>query len=338
MVRSAACLGALLGLALAPSALAFGGPVDVSQGGSASGAGIAAHPAGGGAVAWKRASDSRVVVRRVAPDGALDEVGAVSGEAATSATPAVGLAGADTVVGWICDGDDHFLVRRIGSDGALGPVWDVSQSSLNEINGASALAANASGRVAVAWRRPSDSDVLFRAFDVATGPSSAIVELTSDPDIALYGTNVQVAIGADGAAAVVWHRNTDCDIIVRRIDAAGNAGPQEDVSGQPDSAVGDTNPSVAIDDAGDAIAAWHRDVDHHAVTRRWRADGSLADLADIASGQPASMANFGIAALPASAAVAWQREADGHVLVSNGGAPVDVSTGPAASAPAAART
>jgi hypothetical protein len=323
---------------LAPSALAFGGPVDVSEGpAGAGGSGVAAAPGGGAAFAWTRTSDAHVVVRRMSPDGTRGDVVDVSGEGATATQPAIALAGADLVVGWVRPSDHHMVVRRLGADGALGPIWDVSNASLSELNGQAGVVANGGGRVAVAWRRPNDSHVSFRTFDVASGPSSGVVDLTSEPDIALFGTNVQVAIGDDGSAAVAWHRNTDCHIIVRRVDPAGNAAAQKDVSGQPDSAVGDTNPTVAIDDAGDAIAAWHRDSDHHPVTRRWALDDSLGAIDEL-GGETVSMANFGIAPLATSAAVAWQREADSHVIVTKDGVPVDVSQAAATTAPAAART
>lgn len=241
------------------------------------------------------------------------------------------------MVGWIRPDDDHLLVRRVGNDGVLGATFDVSGESLSFLNAMPTVAANASGRVAAAWRRPSDSDVRVRVFDAQTGPAAAALDLSADADIALFGTNVSVAINDAGEAAVVWHRNTDCHIIARRVTAAGVVGAQLDLSGEPDSAVGDTTPTVALRPDGTVVGAWHRDTDHHGISRRWAADGATGPVVDLslANGVP-SMANLAITPLADGDAVAWQRETDAHIVTATGNAtaapaPEDVSLAPAAS-------
>ena len=67
------------------------------------------------------------------------------------------------------------------------------------------------------------------------------------------------------------------------------------------------------------------DSDHHAVARRWRADGTLGAIDDLSLGEKPSMSNLGIAGLTGSAAVAWQRESNGHVLIHRGAGATDVS-------------
>ena len=332
---------AALWAAAAPAAFAFGAPVEIG-GPTATGPGLAAHPAGGVTAAWVRSSDARVVAVRAGSGGATGEAVDLSGEAALATAPAVARAGDSTVVGWVRQSDKHLVARRIDANGALGPVWDVSGQSLAETNGQAALAANASGRVAVAWRKGSDAHVWFRGFDATAGPSAPAIDLTAEPDIALFGTNVQVGIGPDGGAVVTWHRNSDCHIMGRRVTPAGGAGDLLDISLEQDSAIGDTNPTVRVDDGGDATFAWHRDSDHHAVVRRWRADGSLGPVQDLsAESDIPTMQNFGIAALPSNIGVTWQRASDAHVLAAIVGEPaVDVSEAPSApgAAPAMARS
>jgi hypothetical protein len=337
----------------APSAFAFGAPIDAStsDGPATAGPAVAAGASGGATVAWRRAADGRIVARHVGADGSLGPVVPVSdpGDTASDAQPAAALAGTSAAIGWVRQSDAHLLVRRLDADGSLGPTWDVSGTSLSLVNGQAAVAANASGRVAVAWRRGNDSHVFFRGFDIASGPSVGAADLTADPDIALFGTNVQVAVDPSGVGVVVWHRNTDCHIIGRRVATDGTPGAQQDISGQADNAVGDTNPGVTADSSGDEIFAWHRDGDSHdkhAVTRRWRADLSLDGIQSLSSDADIpSMASFGTAAPPGAAAVAWQRESDKHILAATAApssvtATVDVSGAASANAtaPAAATT
>jgi hypothetical protein len=337
----------------APSAFGFGAPVDAStsDGPATAGPAVAAGASGGATVAWRRSGDGRIVARHVGADGSLGPVVPVSdpGDTPSDAQPAAALAGTATAIGWVRQSDSHLLVRRLDADGSLGPTWDVSGTSLSLVNGQAAVAANASGRVAVAWRRGNDSHVFYRAFDVLSGPSSGASDLTAEPDIALFGTNVQVALDASGVGVVVWHRNSDCHIIGRRVAADGTPGAQQDISGQADNAVGDTNPGVTADSSGDEIFAWHHDGDSHdkhAVARRWRADLSLAGIQDLSSSADIpSMASFGTAAPTTTAAVAWQRESDKHILAATAGpstvgATVDISNAASANAtaPAAAGT
>lgn len=331
---AAACV-----LIAAPTAGAFGPGIDVSPAGSANGGvGVAARDGGGVVVAWRRATDGAVLVRRAAVGGTLgDPVVAATGSSAHR--PVVGRVPGGTAVAWVRSSDDHLLVRRVAEDGSLGTTFDVSGESLNSVNGQAALATNASGRVAVAWRRPSDSAVRIRVFEIGSGPSVAALDLSAAPDIALYGTNVHVGLNDAGEAAVVWHRNTDCHIIVRRVTSAGAVGTQIDISGEPDSAVGDTSPGVVVRPDGAVVAAWHRDSDHHAVSRRWNANGALDGFVDLSpAGDVPSMADLAIIPTSDGEAVAWQRASDSHATVAFGGgttfsAGTDVSLTSTASGP-----
>lgn len=339
LLRRAACAAAAALLLCTPAADAFGGGVDVSPAGSAAGGvGVAARDGGGVTVAWRRSGDGAVLVRRAGSDGALgDPVVVATGS--TAHRPVAGRVPGGTAVAWVRSSDDHLLVRRVADDGTLGATFDVSGESLNSVNGQAAIATNTSGRVAAAWRRPSDSDVRIRVFEIGSGPSAAALDLSAAPDIALYGTNVHVGLNDAGEAAVVWHRNTDCHIIVRRVTAAGAVGAQIDISGEPDSAVGDTSPGVVVRPDGAVVAAWHRDSDHHAVSRRWGADGSTSGFTDLSpSGDVPSMADLAITPLSDGEAVAWQRASDSRAVAAIGGgtsftAGTDVSGAATASGP-----
>jgi hypothetical protein len=321
----------------APSAQAFGGPVEISAVGAASsGAAITGRTAGGASVAWRQASDGAVLLRSVSLGGVLGTPVTVASESRPR-PPAIAQVPGGSIVTWVRSSDDHLLARRVADDGALGPIHDISGTSLSFANGIPTVAANASGKVAVVWRRANDSHVRIRLFDAQSGPSAPDVDLTAEPDIALWGTNVSVAINDAGESVVVWHRNTDCHIIARRVTADGTAGAQVDLSGEPDSAIGDTTPTVAIRPDGTVVGAWHRDSDHHAVSRRWMADGSFGPVVDLSlsDGVP-SMANMAITPLATGDAVAWQRESDSHMVTATGSgsappAPVDVSLAAGAS-------
>ncbi len=177
-----------LGLLLpSPAAQAFGGPIDVSATGAASsGAGIAGRTGGGATVAWRQASDGAVLVRSVSVGGTLGSPVTVA-SASRPRPPAIAAVPGGAVVAWVRSDDDHLLARRVGDDGSLGPIHDVSGSSLSFSNGIPTVAANASGKVAVVWRRANDSHVRIRLFDAQTGPSAPDVDLTAEPDIALWG-------------------------------------------------------------------------------------------------------------------------------------------------------
>ncbi|MBJ7332044.1 MAG: hypothetical protein JHC95_19255, partial [Solirubrobacteraceae bacterium] len=333
-------------LVVAPGTQAFGGPMDASGAGEAAGGvAIAARTGGGATTAWRRGSDGALLARSVTVGGTLGTPVVVA-TGTTARPPAAARVPGGTALAWTRASDDHLLVRRLGDDGSLGTTFDASGTSLSQINGQAALAANASGRVAVAWRRPNDSEVRARVFEIDTGPSAPAVNLTATPDIALFGTNVQVTINDAGEAAVVWHRNTDCHIIARRVTSAGAVGTQLDISGEPDSAIGDTSPTVTLRPNGDLVAGWHRDSDHHAVTRRWNADGSAGTVVDLSPlGDVPSMANMAISPIATGEAMAWQRGSDGHVVLASGSASAvsaltNVSGGPSATdvPPALART
>lgn len=343
-IRIPVALTAAISLTVAacPARATFS-PLDVATD-ALSGPALAGHSTGDASVAWVRTTDHAVVLRQVpatGPPGALRVISTI-GDSATAAPPAAAATASGTLVAWVRASDQHLLVRAISPGGTLGPTWDVSGSSLSAGNGQAALAANANGDAAVAWRRPDTSHVSYRALSAATGPVAPAITVTSEPDAALYGTNVHVAIAPDGTGTVAWHRGTDCHILARRVSPGGvTLGPQLDLSGEPDSALGDTSPSVVADASGGVTAAWHRDSDQHVVARRWMPDGALEPLRDLSGGRRASPAGFGVASEAPGRLVAWQRGDDRHVITSAPDDPattVDVSGEPSgpATAPAVA--
>src|SRR4051812_23019605 len=121
---------------------------------------VAADSSNGTAViAWVRALDSHVMIRRVNADGSYGDAQDVSGEpnksAALAATTTSDPAGNVTVV-WTRNDDDHLVAVRIPAGGSAGSVIDVSQQMV-AFSSQSNAAADGLGIVHFVWRRNNDS-------------------------------------------------------------------------------------------------------------------------------------------------------------------------------------
>jgi hypothetical protein len=284
-------------------------------------------------VVWVRASDHHVLARRVTDAGALGSTLDISSEADKSdATPAVATAdpsGAVTAV-WMRAADQHVVAVRIPAGGAPGSVVDVSQGMVAGSSQSNAAADDA-GNVHVVWRNGSNSHVTSRSLSPAGSVGPATDISATDGEAALWGTAPNVTADAAGNRYFSYHRNTDCHIMLRVLSSGGVLGPALDVSLQPDKAVGDTSPSVAVA-GGNVLVVWHRDGDlydhaddtvYFSFVTGGTTPGAPTQLS--ASGD-VSMMGIGAAGGPdGNFGVTWQGRTSGEVWyrgVGSGGSPL----------------
>lgn len=326
---------------------AFSPPLPVSGvDAAAKGPAVAQDGAASQYVAWVRASDHHVIARRVGDDGALGAALDLSGEGSksdTTAAVAVADPSGNVTVVWMRAGDQHVVAARIPAGGSPGAVIDVSQGSVAASSQSNA-AADGLGNVHVVWRNGSNSHVTTRTLAPGGTVSAATDVSSDDAEAALWGTAPAVAADAAGNRFFTYHRNSDCHIMLRGLSSGGALGPAIDVSQQPDKAVGDTSPAVAV--AGsNVLVAWHRDgdiFDHADDTAYYSfvAGGTTPGApTQLGAAGDVSMMGIGAAGGPDGAfGVTWQGRTSGQVwyrAVGAGGAPAGDAVQLSASASAA---
>ena len=219
---------------------------------------VAVAPSGVATVVWTRYEDPDVAVhaRRIDPSGAAGPILDVShGEEALNAEVAVDAAGNATVVWTGHEGSQAVArSRRITAAGALEDVKTLSAPG--ETGFSPHVGIDGAGDATVAWTRYENPDfrVQWRRID-ASGTLGPIQDLTPDSPANM---DIDLAVDAAGNAVVVWPwwGGTETVVQWRRIDAAGTAGPIEDLLAAGASAF---DPQVAIDGAGVPVAVWYRD-------------------------------------------------------------------------------
>lgn len=262
-------------------------------------------PDGEATVVWKRFDGFHYLaqVRRVAPDGSSENpTQRLSEPGKDAAEPDVAVAadGTATVV-WsrFVDGTESVVQeRRVEPDGTMEP----SAANLSAAGGSAIqpqVEFGPEGNAMVVWNRFDGSNWVIQGQRIA--PSGAI---EGDPfNLSASGRSAaepQLAVGADGAATVVWDRFDGANFIVqaRRLSPAGASivGPLSLSAGGRDAA----DPQLAIAPDGDATVLWSRfDGSNWIVQRR--------DLA--AAGTLGATENLSAAGRGAGdPAVAWGEE------------------------------
>lgn len=230
--------------------------VDMGEGRDAA---VAVDPAGNAIVAWtgEEGGDTVAQARRITAAGALGDVRTLSapGELGFGPLAGVDAAGAALLV-WtrFVKPGYRLQARRIDAAGALGPIEDVTPDSPSNID--YELAVDPAGNAVVVWRL--HGAVQWRRLG---GPVEDLAPEAHDPD---------VAISSSGVATAVWTR---FDGVVQAQRSAGVVDLSAAGAGEPD---------VVVDADGHATVVWTRD--GRVERRRYAADGSLGEVADVAPG------------------------------------------------------
>jgi len=240
---------------------------------------------------------------------------AVSESVHSDSVPEVAVAptGEATVVWASYDGpggDPIILARRVDANAALGPIQHMTDPAESGID--PDVAVDADGNATVVWTRLDGGDATVRARRItAAGTLEDIQDVSA---LGEDGNGAEVAVDAEGNAAVVWRRpdNPGHTIRARRIDAAGRLRAIVDVS---DGTTTQTSFDVAAGPAGNAFVVWVQSPGSGGgviEARRIAANGGLGAITDLsASGEPGfdpQVAVYGDG-LPIAA---WQRE-DGTI-------------------------
>ncbi len=255
-----ACLAAAAPAAAAPAWLA---PANLSDlGRDATEPQIAVDGVGGTVAAWARSNGSHTIIQATSrpPGGAWaapTDLSAV-GRNATEPQVAVDAAG-DAVVVWARSDGAHTVIQ--GSTGSVGGGWapgrDISDSERSATE--PQVAIDSGGRAVALWSRFDGSDDIVQAAALAPGTGSS----WSQPiDLSAEGEDAneqQLAVDAGGDAVAVWSRLEGTDTIAQAALMPVGGGWQGAVD--LSEAGGDaTEPQVAVETGGSAVAVWSRAV------------------------------------------------------------------------------
>jgi hypothetical protein len=175
--------------------------------------------------------------------------------------PSVAMdSGGDFVITWqqTLNGQRDILAKRFSNTGApLGGILNVATSTQNEYDSDAAM--DASGNFIVSYTQDfsaTDQDVVARQFSSSGSPlQSLVVANSSSAD----ESRSSVAMTASGQFVIAWQNRNDGtadeDIFLNRYNAAGTS-----IGGRAiaTSTLRETNPSVAIDDLGNAVVAYQK--------------------------------------------------------------------------------
>jgi hypothetical protein len=240
-----------------PAGGSFGAAVDVSPAGEqAFRPDVAMNAAGEVIVTWSRhdgsASSVHASVRPAGGSFGAPVDLSTPGQDADFSQVALDQAG-DAIVVWKRNnGDDRITQAAFRpAGGSFGAPVDLSVPSTNDFD--PQVAMDQVGNAIVAWERFNGNETLVQgATRPAGGSFSAPFDLSAPGGDAL---SPKLAMNPAGDAFVVWYRGDDTQSIVqaRARPAGGSFGAPVDLS-PPD--VDSFEPVVAMDQAGDAIAAW----------------------------------------------------------------------------------
>jgi hypothetical protein len=172
-------------------------------------------------------------------------------------TPQIGLdATGNAIAVWRRFNGSQRIIQS--SRRPAGGVWSMPQdlSALGQNATEEQVAVDPAGNAIAVWKRSNGTNDIVQA---ASRPvASGVWQLPQD--LSAIGQNAsapQIALNAAGTAAAVWYRFTGTEYAVQSAvrSAAGAWGATKDLS-----AVGQSSyeAQVAIDPAGNAVAAWHR--------------------------------------------------------------------------------
>jgi hypothetical protein len=229
----------------------------------------------------------------------------LNNESAQFPRVAVAPDGTATFVWETSSAPSRVLARQRFPDGSLGPVHTLTGGIFPGIDG-TRVAVDAAGNATFTWLKPNDQGII-----VQTRTLKADGSLTSAQGVSAAGQNAtapELAAAPGGDVVFVWSRfdGTRNRVQTRRRAAAGGFSAVQDLSAAGQNA---RDPSVAVDDDGDATFAWRRSNGTNEIiqTSRRTAAGTLSAVRDLsAAGQNASAP--AVAVDPDDdAAFAWQR-------------------------------
>jgi hypothetical protein len=306
----------LLASLFGPMPAAIASPVPTSSPSDLSEAGqngdnpqVAVDPAGNAVVVWRRydGANYRIQLRRRTATGVLSAVKTLSAAGHDANDPQVAVdAHGNAVVVWSrSDGaNERIQVLRRTAGGSLSAVQTLSSAGGDAYE--PQVAVGGDGSAVVVWERYNGTDNRIQVRRrTAAGALSAVQSLSASGQDAYAA---QVAVDPHGRAVVVWYRFDGADnrIQARRRSAAGSLSAVQTLSPGGQEA---SNPQVAIDPDGNAVAAWRRfdGANYRIQVRRRAAGGSLSAVQTLsAAGQDASDPQLGVDR-DGRAVVAWYR-------------------------------
>lgn len=237
----------------------WGAPIDLSAPtGNAESVTLAVDPAGDVIVAWKQrmAGSEAIEVNYKPAGGSWEGPAAVEFGSAVVETPAVAIdAVGDAVVIWRQEvGGNHVVFAASKAAGASWqPPTAISSSALNAE--APDVAMSASGTAAAVWQSSSGATSVVESNVLPLGGSWTGEEAISAPATVTEPPHV-VADPATGDFTAIWSRSGTglvAEVASRPAGGGWQAPAQVSTAGLEAHA-----PVVAVDSAGDAVAAWYR--------------------------------------------------------------------------------
>ena len=221
---------------------------------------VAVGPDGTATVVWSRYDGANPIVqmRRVAPDGTLGTIDALSAVGGNAIEPQVDLApdGAGTVVWNRFDGANWVIQgQRLSPAGAVeGSVLDLSAAGRSAAE--PRLAVGADGVTTAVWDRNNGAEFIVQArrIDADGAPAGGPVDLSASGRDA---AEPQVAATPDGGATVLWSRYDGANWIAQRRDLAAS-GSLGSVAGLSAAGRGAGGASAAWGEDGTLALAWAR--------------------------------------------------------------------------------
>jgi hypothetical protein len=237
----------------------WGAPIDLSgSSGNAESPTLAVDPAGDAIVAWKLhlAGSEAIEVSYKPAGGSWQAPEAIEFGAAVVETPAVAIDDAgDAVLIWRqgVGGNHVILASSRPAGGSWASPLAISSSALNAE--APDVAMSASGTAIAVWQSSSGATSVVESNALPLGGSWTGEEAISAPATVTEPPHV-VADPATGDFTAIWSRSgTGLVAEVASRPAGGGWGTPEQISTP---ALEAHAPVVAVDSAGDAIAAWYR--------------------------------------------------------------------------------
>ncbi len=245
--------------AVRPLGGSWGASIDLSAAsGNAESPTLAVDPAGDVIVAWKQrlAGSEAIEVNYKPAGGSWEGPTTIEFGAAVVESPAVAIdAAGDAVLIWRQGvGGNHVIISSsMPTGGSWASPVPISSSALNAE--APDVAMSASGTAAAVWQSSSGATSVVESNELALGGSWSGEEAISAPATVTEPPHV-VADPATGAFTAIWSRSgTGLVAEVASRPASGGWIAPEQISTP---ALEAHAPVVAVDSAGDAVAAWYR--------------------------------------------------------------------------------
>lgn len=306
---------ALLGAASAVAAPTWVSPTDLSVAGrDATAPQIAIDAAGEAVAVWRRSDGSNFIIQSASrpPDGTFSAPVGLSVAKLDAFEPQIAItAGGEAVAVWTRINGANFIIQSASRPPGGTFSTPVNLSVVGQNSTRPQIAINAGGEAVAVWESFNGANSIIQG--AARPPGGAFSPL---PDLSVAGKSAsqpQIAIDPAGEAIAVWQRSDGTSSIIQ--SAARSAGgafsaPADLSVGGPEPAKprDASQPQVAIDAAGGAVAVWRRfnganTITQEAVRPPGGAFSAAADLS--AAGRDVSVPQ--IAINPGGEAVAvWQ--------------------------------